>query len=70
MAKKLTPGMTVNCNGGAPWKYKFIGVVEKVLKNSVVVIIAGTHIEDDYLVGELKGKTVISKKKVTLDQVD
>lgn len=68
MARKkddnLKPGMRVYCIGDEKWKHPFRGVIEFVRESSVVVIIESTHEEDDYLIDERHGKTVVNKKKI------
>lgn len=61
---KLKPGMRVYCIGDEKWKHPFRGVIEFVRESSVVVIIESTHEEDDYLIDERHGKTVVNKKKI------
>ncbi len=60
----LKPGMKVYCVGGEAWLHPFRGVIQFVRQNSVVVLIESSHEEDDHLIDELHGKTVISKKNI------
>ena len=46
-------------NRGTPWLYPFSGYVKHVYDNSAMVIIKTTHPEDDYLVVERGGRTII-----------
>ena len=64
----LTPGTKCHCFGPWPWKYPFIGIIEKVYTNSVLVRIVSTTLEDDHIVWEKMGRTVISKKKIKIAQ--
>lgn len=70
MARKkdsnLKPGMRVSCIGDEKWKHPFQGVIEFIRKGSVVVIIESTHEEDDHLIDERHGKTVVNKKKIKI----
>lgn len=63
---KFSPGMSVLCNGRKPWRHPFTGIIQFVRNNSVVVLIRSTHEEDDHLIVELNGKTVVEKKKVSI----
>ena len=62
----LKPGMNVYCIGGESWSHPFRGVIQFIREKSVVVLIESTHEEDDCLIDELHGKTVISKKNVVV----
>lgn len=64
MEKGIKPGMICQCVGNGLWQQDFIGLVQKVLENSVMVIIVSTEQEDDHLIDMLKGRTVISKKNI------
>ena len=68
MARKkkseIQPGTKVYCIGGESWKHPFRGIVQFVRENSVVVLIESSHEDDDLLIDELKGKTVVSKKNI------
>lgn len=64
MTERLIPGMICICIGRKPWKSEFIGIIQKELANSAVVLIEATHEDDDSLVDTFKGKTVISKKNI------
>ena len=64
MANSLRPGMICICIGRKPWKSEFIGIIQKELANSTVVLIEATHEDDDSLVDAFGGKTVISKKDI------
>lgn len=62
----LKPGMSVYCIGRESWQHPFRGVIQFVRENSVVVLIESTHEEDDCLIDELHGRTVISKKSIVV----
>lgn len=62
----LKPGMNVYCIGGESWQHPFRGVIQFVRNNSLVVLIECTHEEDDHLIEELHGKTVVSKKNISV----
>lgn len=59
---KLRQGMLVKCVRRDPWKNYFTGIVEHLYENSVCVRIVSTAEEDDYLVTEKKGRTVVPKR--------
>lgn len=42
-----------------PWRYPFEGFVEKVYEKSAMVIIRTTHPEDDYLIADRGGRTIV-----------
>lgn len=69
MKNDLAPGMSCVCTGRKPWKCEFFGIVQKVLKNSLVVIILATDAADDHLIEIFNGRTVISKKNVRKDDI-
>nr|KAF1295043.1 hypothetical protein BAU18_03545 [Enterococcus diestrammenae] len=56
--------MSCICIGRKPWKYEFAGIIQKVMANSVLIIIMSTDPADDCMIDQLKGKTVISKKSI------
>lgn len=62
----LKPGMSVYCIGRESWQHPFRGVIRFVRENSLVVLIESTHEEDDHLIEELHGKTVVSKKNISV----
>lgn len=64
--KKLVPGMKVLCFRRAPWKENFTGIVEKIYENSICVRILSTSLEDDLLVVERKGRTIVPIKSCSI----
>lgn len=64
--KKLIPGMKVLCYRRAPWKESFTGIVEKIYENSICVRILSTSLEDDLLVVERKGRTIVPIKSCSI----
>lgn len=63
---EFIPGMKIECCRRFPWKKNFTGIVEKVYENSVCVRISSTSLEDDYLVVERKGRTVVPIKNCSI----
>lgn len=62
MENNVVPGMKVECRRRAPWTSEITGIVEKVYENSVCIRISATSLEDDFLVVEKKGRTIVPIK--------
>ena len=69
--KKIIPavGKEVECfccdsNRDTHWLYLFEGYVEKVYEKSAMVIIRTTHPDDDHLVVERGGRTIVPFKEM------
>lgn len=65
--KLIEIGGVYECNTtkiSEAWKYPFLGIVEKIYNNSALVRIVSTRETDDWLVSELKNRTVVPLKSL------
>lgn len=65
MVDRFGQGMVCICIGRKPWKSTFVGIIQKELSNSAIVLIESTHEDDDPLIDVYEGKTVISKRDIS-----